>query len=347
MKLRVGIVGLGLIGDIQVNTFQEFVNETEVIAVCDTDAQRAQDCAAKYDVPRHYTDAEALIEKEELDILSICTPPESHHMYTMAGLKRGWHILCEKPTAMNEGEAEEMLSTAQDAGVMHVIDHELRFNGNRSRIKDLIGSGYIGHPRHAVVVQTSNSLIETPWTWWSNKEMGGGALGEFASHSIDLLRWWMGDIARASGEIHTFITERGDPQGNIKLVDSDDYLTFSLQFVNGERAQGTMSGVAGYAGLSHVEINGDEGALVIDGEERLWGYQNQRNEREELTVEETIPSLVGFPGDIWSPAFVRLAEGLVLAIETGEAMTLAANFHDGLCVQRALDQVRVSSAQLT
>ena len=347
MKLRVGILGLGLIGDIQVDTFQSYVEDTEVVAVCDIDTQRARHCAAKYEVPRHYTDGEALIESEELDILCICTPPDSHHLYTLAGLQRGWHIICEKPSAMNEGEVQEMLRAAQSAGVTHVVDHELRFNGNRARIKELIGSGYIGHPRHAVVVQTNNSLVDTPWTWWSTAAMGGGALGEFASHSIDLLRWWFGDIAHASGEIHTFITERPDADGNVKPVDSDDYLSFSLHFTNGARAQGTMSGVAGYSGLRHVEINGNEGALMIDDKERLWGYQNGKDEPEDLTVEETIPSLVGFPGDIWSPAFVRLAQGLITCISKGDPLVAAANFNDGLHVQRVLDQVRKSSAQLT
>ena len=347
MKLRVGILGLGLMGDIQVSAFQSHVHQTDVVAICDTDSQRAQECAAKYNVPRSYTDGLELIAKEKLDLLCICTPPDSHNLYTLAGLRHGCNIVCEKPTAMNISEAKQMLQAAQTAGVTHVIDHELRFNGNRARIKELIDAGYIGSPRHAVVVQTNNSLINTPWTWWSTTAMGGGALGEFASHAIDLLRWWMGDVAHASGEVHTFITSRPDTDGKVKTVDSDDYLSFSLHFASGARALGTMSGVAGYPGLRHIEVNGDEGALLIDENERLWGYQTHSNDPEELTVEETIPSLVGFPGDIWSPAFVRLAQGLVTAILNGEPLQHAATFHDGLHVQRVLDQVRESSAQPT
>ena len=346
MTLSIAIIGLGLIGDIQVDTFQNYIDETEVVAVCDVDQQQAQECAAKYGVPRHYTDGDELIAREELDILGICTPPDSHHRYTLAGLARGWHILCEKPTAMNEAEVAEMLREVQSAGVIHVLDHELRFNGNRARIKELIDSGYSGKPRHALVVQMSNSLVNTPWTWWSTTVAGGGGLGEFAPHSIDLLRWWLGDVERAYGEIHTFITSRPDADGNLKPVDSDDYLAFSMHFAKGARAQLTMSGVGSYANYRRVEIHGEEAALLIDADERLWGYQANPAEPEELTIAETIPSLVGFPGDIWLPAFVRPAQRLVTAIQNGESPTPAADFHDGLHIQRVLDQVRASSAIL-
>lgn len=346
MALRVGVIGLGLIGGIQVDGFQSHVDETEVVAVCDINAQRAEECAAKYNVPQHYTDGDELIEKEELDILAIGTPPDTHHRYSLAGLERGWHILCEKPTAMNAAEAEEMSASAQKAGVVHVIDHELRFNGNRARIKELVDAGYIGTPRHAHVNQVGNSLVNTPWTWWSTKAMGGGGLGEFASHSIDLLRWWLGDVKKAYGEVHTFITSRDDADGNTKEVDSDDYLAFSMHFESGARAQLTMSGVGGYPGERRLEIHGDQGTLVLDGQEKLWGYQSNRKEPEDLTVAETIPSLVGMEGDIWSPAFVLLARRMVDAIEKGEAATPAADFEDGLHIQRVLDQVRASSAEL-
>ncbi len=346
MAHRVGVIGLGLIGDILVNTFQSHVERTEVIAVCDIDVDRAQSCATKYKVPRHYTEGMSLIEKEELDILVIGTPPDSHHPYSLAGIARGWHVLCEKPTAMNAIEVEEMLDQAKEAGIVHVIDHELRFNGNRAEIKDRIEAGYIGQPRHAVVNQIGNSLVNTPWTWWSTKAMGGGALGEFASHAIDLLRWWMGDVEKAYGEVHTYITSRADSEGVVKPVDSDDYLAFSMHFLNGARAQVTMSGVGGYASPRRYEIHGEEGALVIDHDERLWGYRNGQEEPEELTVPESIPSLVGMAGDIWSPSVVRLANRMVEAIEKGENPTPAADFNDGLHIQRVLDQVRASSEAL-
>lgn len=346
MALKVGVIGLGLIGDIEVDCFTSYVEETEVVAVCDTDSERMDECAAKYSVPRKYAEGMDLIEKEDLDILVIGTPPESHHRYSLAGIARGWHVLCEKPTAMNATEAEEMLQAAQEAGIVNIIDHELRYNGNRQRVKELIDAGYIGKPRHALVNQIGNGLVKNPWTWWSTMAMGGGGLGEFGSHAIDLLRWWLGDVEKAYGEVHTFITSRPDAEGKDRVVDSDDYMAFSLHFASGARAQLTMSGVAGYPAPRKTEIHGEEGALVLDAEERLWGYQSSRDEPEELTVAETIPSLVGMDMDYYSPSLVRLAKDMVGAILNDRSPTFAADFNDGLHIQRVLDQVRASSAAL-
>ncbi len=346
MALRVGVIGLGLIGDIHVDCFTNYLDETEVVAICDTAPKLVEECAAKYAVPSQYSDGTELIEKEDLDLLVIGTPPESHHRYSLAGIARGMHVLCEKPTAMNAAEAEEMLEAAQKAGIVHVIDHELRYNGNRQRVKELVDAGYIGEPRHALARQIGNSLVDTPWTWWSTMEMGGGGLGEFGSHAIDLLRWWLGDVEKAYGEVHTFISSRTDSEGKVRPVDSDDYFAFSMHFASGARAQLTMSGVAGYASPRRLEIHGTEGALVLDSEERLWGYKNSGDEPEELTVAETIPSLVGMEEDFYSPSLVRLAKDMVRAITEDGKPTWAADFDDGIHIQRVIDQVRASSEML-
>lgn len=345
MTLRVGVIGLGLMGSVQVAGFRQ--NPAfEVTAVCDVNPARAQEVGREYGIPRVYTAPEDLLEGERLDVLAIATPPDLHHALSIAGLQRGWHVLCEKPMALNTGQATEMWHHAQTSGQTNIIDHELRFNGNRARIQALISAGYVGRPRHALVVQVGNSLADTErtrWTWWSEVSRGGGLLGETGSHAIDLLRWWLGEVVKVRGAVRTFVTERPDADGRIRPVETDDYTAFSLEFRDGVVAEVVISGVGGYPGWRQLEIHGEDGALVLDRDERLWGHRRGRQDAEDLTVEETVPSLVNYPGDIWSPAFVRLVGRFADAIRDGEKPSPAADFQDGLHCQRVMDAVRADA----
>src|SRR5574341_200767 len=341
MAMRVGVIGLGLMGSVHVAGFKQN-KDYEVVAVCDVDQARAHEIGKQHEVPRIYADPDALLRLEELDVLGIATPPDLHHSLSIAGLQRGWHVLCEKPTAMNSQLAEDMWRQAAASGCINIIDHELRFNGNRSRIKELLASGFVGTPRHVLVHQVSNGLADvnrTRWTWWSQKEHGGGLLGETGSHAIDLLRWWFGDVLSARGAIHTFITVRPDRAGQERRVETDDYASFSLRFNNDILADVILSGVGGYAGQRTLEIHGEEGALVLDDHEQLWGYRRDRPEPEDLTIKETIPSLVNYPNDIWSPAFVRLIARMAEAIQKREKPVPASDFYDGLQCQRVMDAI--------
>lgn len=165
-----------------------------------------------------------------------------------------------------------MLKRAESRGVLHVIDHELRFNPNRRKIKVLIDDGFIGRPRHALitVVGTARSDPAHPWTWWSDRSTGGGLLGAQGSHQVDLLRFWLGEIVAANGTIGTFVRER-PADGRTRSVTSDDFATFSLRFATGVVASVLLSSVASHGEGPRAELWGDEGSLRLDGQERLWG----------------------------------------------------------------------------
>lgn len=345
MAIRTGVIGLGLMGGVQVAGFQKSP-DFEVVAVCDIDRARADKVAMQYGVSRVYTDPDELVRRETLDLLGIATPPDSHSALSIAALDRGWHVLCEKPTAMNAGEAEEMVRHARGAKLINVIDHELRFNPVRARMRELIRSGYVGRPTQVFLYQISGDLADTArtkWTWWSQGPRGGGLLGETGSHAIDLLRWFFGDITDARGRVHTFVTERPDADGVTRPVDTDDYTAFSLTFASGVLADVVLSGTAGHPGGRRLEVNGDAGALVLDDQERLLGYRRGSAEPEDVTVAEEIPSLINYPGDYYSPAFYRLIGRFAEAVREGGAPTPAADFEDGLAVQRTLDAVRATT----
>jgi predicted dehydrogenase len=345
MAYRVAVIGLGLMGDVQIAGFQQS-GEFEVVAACDINESRAREVAGNRGVPRVYTDPDELIAREELDLLAIATPPDSHCRLSLAGFERGWHVLCEKPTAMDASEAARMLEAQQRSGRVGVIDHELRFNPVRARMRELIAEGYVGRPRHVLLWSITAGMWEmAKWTWWSTKEHGGGLLGEVASHQVDLLRWFFGDVASARGRIHTFTTERADAEGIVRPVTSDDYAVASMTFQNGVLAEIVLSAAGGSNAGRRIEVHGDGGSLALDADERLWGWRPGSQEPEELTQPEAMPSLIGYPGDFYSPAYLRLVQRLAVAMREGGHPEPAASFADGLAIQRVLDAVRQTTGQ--
>lgn len=341
MKLRVGVIGTGFGSQVQIPAFRAHPR-VEVVAVASGTPGKARVAAERFEIPYAFDDHTELMNVD-LDLVSITTPPHLHHPMTMSALLAKRHVICEKPMALSASEGVAMLREAERQKVVHVIDHELRFNPNRRRIKSLIEEGFVGRPRHALItiVGTGRSDPTRPWTWWSDAERGGGILGALGSHQIDLLRYWMGEIEAAAGTVQTYIRERPAPDGTgRKKVTSEDFTAFSLQFPSGAVGTVVISGVAANPVGPRLEVWGDDGTLLLDREERLWGAQRGRDLMEMTEPETTSPP----PGmdytALWGLSFVRVVEHLVSAILDSKPVAPAATFRDGLQVQRVMDAVR-------
>jgi len=343
-KLRVGVIGTGFGADVQIPAF---LAHPRVSAVASGTPGRAGEVAGRFEIPHAFDDYREMVATVELDLVSITSPPDTHHPATLAALAHHRHVLCEKPMALNAGQAAEMLREAERRGVTHMIDHELRFNPIRRKIKHLIKEGFIGTPRHALttVVGTGRADATRPWTWGSDAGRGGGTLGAQGSHQIDLLRYFLGDIVAVSGATETFLKERPDPGGRgQRAVTSDDFASFSLRFASGAVGTVVNSAAAAHAAGPRTEIWGDEGTLVLD-QERLWGAQRGES-LEEITEPETLTAPPGMNySPLWGLSFIRLADHIVNAILDHGPIAPAATFADGLQVQRVMDAVRASAGQ--
>ncbi len=343
-RLRVGVIGTGFGAQVQIPAFQ-FTPRAEVVAVASGTPGNAARVATRFGIRQAFDDWRDLV-RADLDLISITPQPVHHSAMALAAVREGRHVLCEKPMAMNAGEAEEMLRDAQAAGVVHVIDHELRFNPNRRKIRSLIQEGFIGHPRHALitVVGAGRSDPNRPWDWWSDAGQGGGLLGAQGSHQVDLLRYWLGDAAALAGGIETFITER-PADGERRRVSSEDFAVYALRFHSGAVGTILLSVVAAHGEGPRVELWGGEGSLRLDAQERLWGAR-RGGEWRELTEPETLRPPPGMDySPLWGLSFMRLADHLSTAILDGAPVAPAATFADGVAVQRVLDAVRASGGR--
>jgi predicted dehydrogenase len=340
-RLRVGVIGTGFGALVQIPAFRANPR-AEVVAVASGTPGKARRTAEAFGVPHAFDDWTKLVAAD-LDLVSITTPPALHRAMAVAAFEAGRHVLCEKPMAMSTVEAEEMLARGERARRIHVIDHELRFNPNRRKARGLIEQGFVGRPRHALLTAVNASRLDPakPWGWWFDETLGGGLLGAVGSHQVDLLRYWLGEIAAVTGTADPVVPERPLPDGSGRRpVTADEFTTFSLRFRSGAVGTVMLSAVATHAVGPRVEVWGDEGYLGLDAEDRLWSA-HRGEALAELTEPETLTPPPGMEYvSLWGVSFVRLAEHLVQAVLDGAPVGPAATFRDGVAVQRVLDGVR-------
>ncbi|WP_236777456.1 Gfo/Idh/MocA family protein [Arthrobacter crystallopoietes] len=253
--LRVGIAGCGMISRNHLEAF-DALDTAEVVGVCDVDPERAHATATAWGVENAVDSVSALLALD-LDIVSVCTPHPTHEAVVLEAATAGVHVLCEKPIAIDLPSAERMVAACDAAGVKLGVLFQRRFWPAAQRIRAAIDDGTLGMPviGHASVLLHRDPSYYSKDAWrgtWNND--GGGVLMTQAIHYIDLLQWYMGDIAEVYGAINTF--KHG---GNIEVEDS---ATAVLKFTSG--GIGTLSASTAAAPSLGVQIRvtGSTGATA-------------------------------------------------------------------------------------
>jgi predicted dehydrogenase len=339
-SIRVGVIGTGFGALTHIPGFQRS-QDVEVVAVASGREQRARQVAAKFGLQASYGDYRQMLAEQQLDLVSIVTPPGLHHEMALAVVESGCAVLCEKPFAMSLTEAREMLAAAEAAGVVHAVNHEFRYLPARARMKELVDQGYLGQLWTVRVDALSDVLIDVatrPWTWWSDRSQGGGILGAFGSHLLDSLSWWFGPIVEVSAQLDTFVKKRPvRGTSEWREVTADDQAVALFRLANGAQATYFLSGVS-RAGQSRFEAHGSEGSLVIDGANLLGARGKAALEPIDLP-----PAPALQPGDDFriSP-FLSFLERFLPTVR-GVAGKPVASFHDGVYIQAVMDAMHQSS----
>jgi predicted dehydrogenase len=326
------------------------VADAKVTAVASARLSSAKEAADAFNISNAYDDWEQMLKEHSFDLVCIATPTVTHAPMTLAALESGAHVLCEKPTAMNADEAKTMLEKAEALGRVHMIDHELRFNPNRRKIKELIERGDLGEIRHvniANITPTWGDHASRPKDdWWSLESQGGGRLGANGSHQVDLLRWWLGEVKSVSGQALTLVPERKDKKtGEPWTATADDTTHFTLEFKNGALASVFLSGVARHNMDNHTQIFGSEGSLLLsNGNEKLL-FGKPGGDFEDISVTDPNANLEGVNAGIWNVSVVSLMRELCGAIAKKRPLKEGATFVDGWRNQQVLDGVKRSGKE--
>jgi predicted dehydrogenase len=288
---------------------------------------------------------------DKSDLVFVSTPVFQHFEMTMAALQAGRHVICEKPFALNAGEAAQLANGAkQNRGKLALIDHEMHFLPGRQLLKKMIRDKAMGEILAVEIVdrRPSRSNPQSPWSWWSDAALGGGAWGAIGSHCLDTLRWLLPPVVLTGCDLKAIIPARPDGAGGMKPVSADDHcVAFGRVGLSAIPFSMLINLAAPGPGEDHLTIRGTVCTLTIDGEGRLFRLDAPAGatagEITELTPPtDTLPNL---PVNSYTTGTLYLARALKAALATDSpALPDAAHFFDGLAIQQLLDAGRAMSA---
>ncbi|MFB7578657.1 Gfo/Idh/MocA family protein [Streptomyces hydrogenans] len=345
-------------------------------AIAGRDAGAVRDAARRHGWAAAETDWRALIARDDVQLVDICTPGDSHAEIAIAALEAGKHVLCEKPLANSVAEAEAMATAAEAArarGQMAMVGFNYRRVPALSYARRLIAEGRLGALRHVRVSYLQDWLVDPdfPLTWRLEREhAGSGALGDLGAHIVDLAQYLAGEpVTGVSAQTETFVRERprlttaaaglAAPSGQSAAVvprgpvTVDDAVVFTGRLASGALAAFEASRMAsGRKNQLRLEINGERGSLAFDLERLNELSFHDHGEpaatagfRRILVTEADHPYLEAWwpPGHTlgYEHTFTHQARDLVVAIGTGTDP--APSFADGLRVQRVLAAVEESA----
>lgn len=320
----------------------------EVTAVASARLKSAESTAAAFNVPNAYDDWKRMLNEHPFDLVCIATPTVTHAPMTLAALRAGAHVLCEKPLAMTSAEAKTMLDEAERLGRLHMVDHELRFNPNRRKVKALIDEGFIGGLRHANIANITpgwgDPASRPKDDWWSLERDGGGRLGANGSHQVDLIRWWFGEVASVSGQALTLVPDRFDKTtGEPWQATADDTVNMTLELQNGSLVQTFLSGVARHNLDNVTQIFGSEGTIVLSNSDEKLLVAKAGEPFEDVSETDPNAALAGVNKGIWNVSVVGALREFAAAIREERPLKEGATFRDGWQTQRVLDAVKAST----
>jgi predicted dehydrogenase len=342
--------------------------------LCGRTASATAAAAEKYGWAECVTDWRQVLDRDDIDIVDICTPGDSHAEIALAALEAGKHVLCEKPLGNTVAEAEKMTAAAEAArarGVRSMVGFNYRRLPAMSLARQLVAAGRLGEIRHVRAKYQQDWIVDPdfPLAWRLQKDKAGsGALGDIGAHIIDLAQYVTGQLlVGVSATLETFIKERPLPSASTGLAGSgdraagmgevtvDDAAVFFGRTEGGALAtfEATRFATGRKNGMG-IEINGSAGSLFFDFESmnELHVYDGtvpatDAGFRRILVTEPEHPYLSGWwpPGHVlgYEHTFTHEVADFLADIAAGRDPS--PSFREGLQVQRVLDAVERSSAE--
>ena len=341
--MRAAVVGTGFGARVHVPALR--AAGFDVVALVGTDADRTERRAARVGVGRWATSLADVLD--DVDAVTIATPPDTHALLAAEAVAAGRHVLCEKPFTLDASEAAALVTAADAAGVVALVGHEFRYAVDRAVIGRALRRGVAGEPRVALLA-AHVALAADPSTaapsWWFDAARGGGWLGASGSHVVDQVRSWLGDVEAVSADLAHVVDGRGAEDG------------FDIRFRTRSGCVGSLQQTCASWGppLAVTRVVGSTGTVWSDG---TTGWVADADGARPLDVDDdlALPSPPQPRDDdarhrfthLELGPYTRLAEVWRDAIEGGPLLAdpAPATFADGLATMQVLDAVRRSAAQ--
>jgi predicted dehydrogenase len=311
-KIKTAVIGAGFMGKVHTEGIRRLGN-VEVAGVAAISKEEAESFGQAMSIERTTGDYMELISDPEIEAVHVCIPNALHAPVSKAAIAAGKHVLCEKPLAMSAAEAREMVAMAEEKGIVHCVNHNLRYYPVLQHIRAMIANGELGE---IMIVQGTYSqdwlLYETDYNWRLDSKDNGPlrVVADVGSHWMDLIQHLTGlRITSLCADMQTFYKTRKKPKVAVETftgktlrpedyeeveIDTEDFASVLLQL--GEKARGayTVSQMsAGCKNRFQVEIFGTKAGVMWNQEtpDQLW--IGNRNEPNQLIVKD--PSLLAAP----------------------------------------------------
>lgn len=271
--IKLAIIGTGGMAHAHAGQFQK-IKGVALHAACDIDAERALDFSEKFNIPHTFNNTDDLLQHGDIDAVANVTSDAFHAPISIAALKAGKHVLCEKPLAVNHREALKMVDAARKAKRINMVQFSYRSSSAWLKAQELVRAGKLGTITHFEASYLQSWLCSTGWGDWKtnpgwlwrlDSSMGSkGVLGDVGVHIIDFATAVAGDIAQLNCRLKTFTAIKGKKRGKYTL-DANDSAVIHCELKNGAIGVIHTSRFAtGYTNRVFLRLHGTEGALEID-----------------------------------------------------------------------------------
>jgi inositol 2-dehydrogenase len=262
--IGIGLVGAGRMGQVFAHHLAVGIPGARFVAIADTDAENVRKAGAQFGVKDGYTDANALLAREDIDAVLIVTPTSTHAALVQDAAKAGKHIFCEKPLALMLKECDAAIAAAETAQVKLQVGFMRHFDPAYTAAKEKIDAGVIGAP---VLFKSIGRDPRRTSLEFARRDKSGGMIADMGIHDFDLARWLMGS------EVTQVYSEGGClVYPELQEVNDIDNALVSLKFANGAVGNVDLSRNSVYGYDIRTEVLGARGSLQIGGLQQtpLW-----------------------------------------------------------------------------
>ena len=276
-KIRIGVVGCGRISKNHFASIEEHGDQLQLISICEINEQRLSEHSDRLGVPG-YRRLSDMLEKEELDIVAVCTPSGLHPEQSQLIARHGIHVLTEKPMATKWQDGMSMVKACDDAGVMLFVVKQNRLNSTLQLLKRTVDEKRFGriHMVHVNVFWTRPQEYYDQASWRGTWEFDGGALMNQASHYVDLLDWLIGPVERVQAMTST-----------TRDIEVEDTGVMNVRWRNGALGSMSVTMLTYPKNLEgSITILGEKGSVRIGGmavnEILHWEFEDERDYDEQI-----------------------------------------------------------------
>jgi predicted dehydrogenase len=355
--VRVGVLGAGRWA--QMAHLPGWVRDprTELVAVCDVQSQLADDAATKFGIPAAASNYRDVVNRDDIDVVDVCTPSHTHFELAMAALEAGKHVLCEKPVAFDFRDTLRAAALAHANGLKTKLGFTFRYSPAMLYMKELVDQGFCGEPYIYNAYEQNSQWIDpqTPLRQADHdadqSRIQVSSLEGYGAPVIDIARWMVGsDLTSVVGVLRNFVPKRVvRATGRMMRMNIDDGDIFIGEFANGAigSVQTSFVTVGNYPGIE-VRLYGSKGAIITRLVEEFGVAETIKAatpddvEFKELTVPDRFYPEGGSPNETWFTLFYANLIKDFLDELTTDTPRNQGNFDDGAWVQEIINAVEIS-----